>query len=83
MSDQPESRKRLILAVVLLIAVGGVLAWSLTRNPQAINDETSQKVDDLQAILDDMKAEQAATPEPPPASEPRGGPMNVRSGGGG
>ncbi len=82
MSDQAESRKRLILAAVLLIAAGGVLAWSLTRNPQTVNDETAQKVQDLQAILDDAMAERAAIPEPPPPPEPRGGPTDVRSGGG-
>lgn len=81
MSDQDGNRKRLILAVVLLLAAGGVLAWSLTRNPQAVNDETAQKVDELKAILDDTMAERADEPEPPPPPEPRGGPTDVRSGG--
>jgi hypothetical protein len=81
MSDQDGNRKRLILAVVLLLAAGGVLAWSLTRNPQAVNDETAQKVDELKAILDDTMAERAEEPEPPPPPEPRGGPTDIRSGG--
>jgi hypothetical protein len=81
MSDQDGNRKRLILAVALLLAAGGVLAWSLTRNPQAVNDETAQKVDELKAILDDTMAERAEEPEPPPPPEPRGGPTDIRSGG--
>jgi len=81
MSDQDGNRKRLILAVVLLIAAGGVLAWSLTRNPQAVNDETAQKADELRAILENTMADRKEEPAPPPASEPGGGPTNLRSGG--
>ncbi len=81
MSDQDGNRKRLILAVVLFVAAAGVLAWSLTRNPQAVPDETAQKVEDLRAILDETMADREEEPVPPPSSEPAGGPTNLRSGG--
>jgi hypothetical protein len=79
MSDQSESRKRLILAVLLLAAAGGVLAWSLTRKPQAVDDQTAQKVDELKSILDDAMTERAATEEAPATPEPVDGPTNMRS----
>ncbi len=81
MSDSADQRKRVIILIVLLLAVGGVLAWNFTRNPQAVTDDTARKVDDLKAILDDAMAEQRQQPEPPPPQPTQGGPMDMRSGG--
>lgn len=81
MSETSDNRKRLFPLIVLLLAVGGVTAWSLTRNPQGPDDATKEKAEVLQSILEDAKAEQRKQPEPPPPPEPASGPKDIRSGG--
>lgn len=84
MSDRADSRKRLILLVVLLAAAGAGLFWVNTRPAETPDSELQTKVDDLQAILEDAKAEQERQPQPEydPGAGVTNGPTSVRGGGG-
>lgn len=48
MSDQPQSRGKLVVLLVLLVACGGVLTWVLTRPPAG---EVSESIEDKASRL--------------------------------
>ena len=72
-----------MLLFVLLVAAGGGLFWVNTRPGETTDTALQTKVDDLQAILDDAKAEQEKQPQPEfdPGAGDSSGVTDMRGGG--
>lgn len=85
MSDEPQSRGKLVVLAVLLVACGGVLAWVLTRPPpgevsESIEDKASRLTERIQQAEGEAADAQIDLPAGDGADSPvidRSGPMSV------
>lgn len=72
MSDEPQSRGKLVVLLVLLVACGGVLAWVLTRpSPGEVSESIEDKASRLTELVQQAEGEieDARIDLPPPAND--------------
>lgn len=79
MSDEPQSRGKLVVLAIFLLACGGVLAWTLTRPPTSeVPESIEDKASRLTELVQEAEGDRDENWVDSPAPANNSGPVNKR-----
>lgn len=81
MSEQPNSRGRVISLIVLLLAAAGIVVWQQTRNPAPLPDATAEKANRLTQKMAELEDQRRANEAPLPPARAQPGLTSMRGSG--